>query len=352
MIAYFVWNLNSYSGAAQQALLLAKNVNRKILIFNHNNKVYKKYRENDLIEIVDLPKSSFLQVLIIIYHTIKNKINIYHIHGPFGVDLALGVLLKKKVILKTTLLGDDDVDSLRSKKFWGIRCLLLKKISKNIVLSERLREINLKYFLESRIEKISNGVFLTENCPTLQEKENAFCFVGLVCDRKRTYESISYFIGNYAYLKDSKMYVVGPHNGVSNNPEFSDSYVAKCFELVEKHCMQERIVFTGKVSKKQTLDIFRKSKALLFFSEKEGMPNVVLEAMANNCVPIVTDMDGVMREIIEDGKQGYILESVSKCVGIDELEEIIRLQSSFDLMRLCFDINIIAEKYNKIYGNL
>lgn len=37
------------------------------------------------------------------------------------------------------------------------------------------------------------------------------------------------------------------------------------------------------------------------------MPNVVLEAMANNCVPITSEMDGV---IFEDKKQGFIWENL------------------------------------------
>jgi hypothetical protein len=39
MIAYFVHNLDSYSGVAQQALLLAKSMKKEILFFNHNNRL-------------------------------------------------------------------------------------------------------------------------------------------------------------------------------------------------------------------------------------------------------------------------------------------------------------------------
>jgi len=60
------------------------------------------------------------------------------------------------------------------------------------------------------------------------------------------------------------------------------------------------VIFTGKLSKDKTYDIYKKSVALLFFSKKEGMPNVLLEAMAHNCIPIVSDIYEVSKEIIGD----------------------------------------------------
>lgn len=67
MISYFVHNLDSYSGA----LLLARHLNRKVLFFN---KEFKKYKHNDLIEIIDLPQNKFLQLFIILFFTLKYKI--------------------------------------------------------------------------------------------------------------------------------------------------------------------------------------------------------------------------------------------------------------------------------------
>ena len=139
MTAYFVHNLDSYSGAAQQALLLAKNMKRDILFLNHNNKTFKKYKYNEFIKIIDLPQNRFLQIFIILFFTLKHKIKIYHFHGSFNIGMLLGTLLRKKMILKTTLLGDDDFDTFASKKSWKIRYFLIKHIYKNIVLSKNKR---------------------------------------------------------------------------------------------------------------------------------------------------------------------------------------------------------------------
>lgn len=353
MIAYFVHNLDSYSGAAQQALLLAKYIKKDILFFNHNNKVYKRYRHNEFIEIIDLPQSRLLQLFIILFFTLKYKIKIYHFHGSFGLGMIIGTILRKKIILKTTLLGDDDFDTYAKKRSWKVRYFLIKHVYKNIVLSKKLKEINSKYIDSSKIELIPNGVLLAEKCPTLEEKENAFCFVGLVCERKRTYESIKYFIDNYSEDTTSKMYVVGPYKGIQNNREFSDEYVAKCFELIKNNSLQNRVIFTGRLNKEKTQDVFKRSKALLFFSDKEGMPNVVLEAMANNCVPITSEMDGVIREIFEDEKQGFILDKDYKKIYMQQIDNLILEKTSYYFIKNKFDIELISNHYLKfIYSEV
>lgn len=353
MIAYFVFNLDTHSGAAQQALLLAKNVERDILIFNYNHKTeYKKYRFNDRIEIIDLPKSLLITTFIVLMHTLKHRIEIYHMHGGFLNIQLLGILLKRKNILKTTLMGSDDFDTLSKKKRWDIWHFAIRRLTKNIVLSNKIQEINEKYIESDKIIKISNGVLLPADCPTLAEKENSFCFVGTVCKRKRTYESIQYFIDNYSMIPETKMYIIGPYRAVENHiNELSDEYVKECFNLIDKYDLNDRIIFTGRVGKDETLDYFSKCKALLFFSEKEGMPNVVLEAMANNCVPIVNEMDGVAKEIFDGPEGGFIIDNSKTKISIDRIEKLIKAQGPYLTIKKS-SIEIISQKYNEIYNDL
>lgn len=44
----------------------------------------------------------------------------------------------------------------------------------------------------------------------MTKKENELGVVGMVCPRKRTYETIKYYVDNYSKLKNSKLYIVGP----------------------------------------------------------------------------------------------------------------------------------------------
>lgn len=76
--------------------------------------------------------------------------------------------------------------------------------------------------------------------------------MGLVCERKKTYESIKYFIDNYSQDETSKMYVVGPYKNMQNNHEFSNEYVNSCFELIKNNNLEKRVIFTDRVSKEET----------------------------------------------------------------------------------------------------
>jgi glycosyltransferase involved in cell wall biosynthesis len=103
--------------------------------------------------------------------------------------------------------------------------------------------------------------------------------------------------------------------------------------MVKKHDLIDRIIFTGGVSKEQTQAFFSKCKSLLFFSEKEGMPNVVLEALANNCVPIVNSMDCVAKEIFDDSGGGFILEDSKRKISIEMIENLIEVEGPYSTIQ-------------------
>lgn len=351
MIAFFVYDFDSYSGSGQQAFLLAKNIDQNILLFNYFKPKYKKYRLTDKIVVIDLPRSVILTTLIVFMFTLKYKIKIYHMHGGFPNIQLLGILLGRKNILKTTLLGSDDFDTLSMKKSWNLWYFAIRHLAKNIVLSDKAREINSKYIDSNKIVKISNGVTVPDICPSFVDKENSFCFAGLICQRKRTLDSIQYFIDNYSMIPTTRMYVIGPYQGIEDSTKFTNEYVRECFKLIDKYDMSDRIIFTGEIKKDQVHKFFSKCKALLFFSEKEGMPNVVLEAMANNCVPIVSEMDGVSKEIFDSSVGGYILDNTNHKISINMIDKLIEEQGPYLTIKKS-SIENIAQTYKEIYNEL
>jgi glycosyltransferase involved in cell wall biosynthesis len=54
------------------------------------------------------------------------------------------------------------------------------------------------------------------------------------------------------------------------------------------------------------LQLMRESTVLVLASRWEGMPNVVLEAMANALPVVATSIDGI-RELIDDGTTGWLV---------------------------------------------
>ena len=83
-------------------------------------------------------------------------------------------------------------------------------------------------------------------------------------------------------------------------------------EVLKKYVRSKNlsdIRFTGKLSGKDLSKEYQKADFFLFLSYGEGMPTVVLEAMAFG-LPIFTRRVGGLADFFEDGKMGYITDSL------------------------------------------
>ena len=76
-----------------------------------------------------------------------------------------------------------------------------------------------------------------------------------------------------------------------------------CKELVEGGWIR----FLGVVDHEQVLQLLEEHDAFIMTSEFEGMPNALLEAMGRGCVPLVTDMESAVPELVRDGDNGYVV---------------------------------------------
>lgn len=341
-----MYNLNKYSGAAQQALLLASFLKTSIFFFNHEDGEYSVKRISDKIVIVNLPKNRILRIFIIVWYLLNKNIKILHLHGFFKHGIILGFLFRKRVILKTTLMDSDDFLTL-SKDFNSRLFLrfLLYCVDLNICLTEQLRKINVGFISDLKIKVVPNAVEIPKNISSV--KDNVFCFVGLVCERKGTYESIEYFLRHYLSAPGSLMYVIGPVGGIK---ESDDNYIQKCRELIAAYEAQDRVLFLGNLAKSDVIEYLKISKALIFFSRKEGMPNVVLEAMANNCAPITTGIDGVIDELLdEDTKVNVTVRSYCEGIRLDVIDNVLATKELVHQAEKKFSIDHIARNYMAEY---
>ncbi|MBD3842368.1 MAG: glycosyltransferase [Campylobacterales bacterium] len=347
MIAYFVYNLNKYSGASQQALSLAKSMKMPIAILNHEKGIgFSKKKINEHVEQINLPSNRLLALLYLIFFLLIKKVKVIHLHGFFKHGILLARFLRKKVILKTTLMGSDDFESLyRKARYKKFIKFLIGCVDVNICLTRQLYNKNRNFIDESKIKIIPNGVALPTN--VLTQKENIFCFVGLICERKGAFESIEYYLKNYLVLPGSKMYVVGPLEGLN---ESDSSYVKKCHTLVAQYGASDSVIFTGNIPNQDVQDIFRISKALIFFSKNEGMPNVVLEAMSHNCLPITLGLDGVVIEILGGNIDSQLtLTDPRHVIDVNVMNQFIKNSDLSRIAREKFSMDSISFKYQGLY---
>lgn len=82
---------------------------------------------------------------------------------------------------------------------------------------------------------------------------------------------------------------------------FGKHYISDYFEK------DERVNFTGNISREKSVEIINKSDIFLLPSHKEGCPITLLEAMSVGTIPIVSNSKHASSEIIIDNYNGFIL---------------------------------------------
>lgn len=80
-----------------------------------------------------------------------------------------------------------------------------------------------------------------------------------------------------------------------------------CIRLAEKLGIADSCRFTGRLTREQTLEEFRKAEVFVMISSPETLGLVYLEAMSQGCVAIGSRNEGI-DGILVDGKNGYLVE--------------------------------------------
>jgi glycosyltransferase involved in cell wall biosynthesis len=76
-------------------------------------------------------------------------------------------------------------------------------------------------------------------------------------------------------------------------------------ELIEKLHLQHRVKLVGYVD--NPLKFFKAADVFVLSSHVEGLPNVLVEAMMCGCTPVATDCPTGPREVLQDGRFGYLV---------------------------------------------
>lgn len=173
-------------------------------------------------------------------------------------------------------------------KRWMIRQVLSD--TRVLVQSEEI-EVDVREFipeLEPDIGVLGNGVTVPDEQASLDS--NIVLFVGRLAPKK----GVKYLIEAMGCVEsDAELWIVGDGQKRSE---------------LEQQASEVDIeaTFYGEVGPGDVDDFYRKAAVLVLPSlEGEGMPNVVLEAMAYG-VPVVTTRSGGLPQIIEDGRNGYL----------------------------------------------
>ena len=158
---------------------------------------------------------------------------------------------------------------------------------------------------ENKIKKITPGVDREIFSPDLSiKKENVFLSIGRIQEQKGQLQTLE-FLNNFKKTEnDFKCIFIGGPSGKHGN-----EYLKELKETVENFNLDTHVEFMNNLPQTKIVDLLNKAKLLIHTSQFETFGLVAIEANAMG-VPVLTNNNGSLMEIIENNKNGYLSENL------------------------------------------
>ena len=158
---------------------------------------------------------------------------------------------------------------------------------------------------ENKIKKITPGVDREIFSPDLSiKKENVFLSIGRIQEQKGQLQTLE-FLNNFKKTEnDFKCIFIGGPSGKHGN-----EYLKELKETVENFNLDTHVEFMNSLPQTKIVDLLNKAKLLIHTSQFETFGLVAIEANAMG-VPVLTDNNGSLMEIIENNKNGFLSENL------------------------------------------
>ena len=183
----------------------------------------------------------------------------------------------------------------------------------------------------------------------LKERNNKIGFFGTLSESKGVDKLCEALIRIRDYLEEKDVEVVIGGDGPLYN------YIK---EMIDKNDLHDRINVVGWVQHEKIPDYLNEIKLLILPSISEGLPNIILEAMACR-TPVLATPVGAIPDIIKDGKTGFILEkntpeyiskNIIRVLECPKLEEITN--NAYRLFKRRFTYDAALNRYIRIFRKL
>ena len=209
-----------------------------------------------------------------------------------------------------------------------IRQWKLEQYKHKILISDR-------HFLDFDIFKITKNI---------DERKNLVGYIGRLSKEKGILTFIE-VIQIVAKKRDENIEFLIVGDGELND---------KIIEFLNKNNLDNKVKVTGWISHEKLPDYLNELKLLVLPSYTEGLPNIILEAMACG-TPVLATPVGSIPDIIKDDETGFI---IKKSNPTEIAEKILCILNNPDLQRITenaknlvekqFNFEICVENYKKV----
>jgi glycosyltransferase involved in cell wall biosynthesis len=246
---------------------------------------------------------------------------------------------------------------------WFLRVFeerMLERSNRIIAVSDFTRSELLQYYKvkENKIRVIHNGVDVDKFKPAADKlkakaelgfnpEDKAILSVGRLYARKGLFTLIESMALVTRKFKNAKFIIAG--KGLSNEMKKLVNYAAKLG-------VKDNIVFTGYFPDKELPRLYQAADIFAFSTFYENLPFAVLEALSSG-LPVVTTRVGGIPEMIEDGKNGFLVEPSNARELADRILYYLEHPAVASEMALLarknienhFDWRLIVKKVVKVY---
>ena len=309
-----------------------------------------------------IPKPT-LTMLKILWKFLRKKHDLINTQTRFMITSFLGLVFAKikRIPLihtergtKHSVVSDRIIDLISKTYDHTIGSLIVKSAWKNIGVSSAACDF-LRHLGAKETIVIHNGI----DANLFRKKDNKLrgelalddamvvTFCGRLIYAKGVHDLISVFTDIKREFNNLELLIVG-----------YGPYKQELEKLAEKTC-KEKILFLGRKNRKEIAEILSITDIFVNPSYSEGLPTSVLEASAMGLPIVATDVGGTS-EIIENYKTGLIVppgdtkllkEKISELIEDKDLRRVLG-ENAHKVTKEKFDWDVIAKKYEKIYGEV
>lgn len=264
----------------------------------------------------------------------RRRYDVAHFFGmgdTYYLPILMIKAIGKRIIVRASSLGSDDLSSIRSYRFGWLRLRVLELIDAFIGNSPIVTKASLQVSQNVGVVEISSGADLEVFRPVNSEEERlslrrelgmskkdyVAIFIGFVCENKGAYFLAEVWSSLMFNVPDAQLYLIGPRR-LSSRIGGKD-FISRLDQYIVGHSLDNNIHFR---EVKDVVPYLKAADVFVNASLREGLPNAMIEAIACGLPVIVRDKPWVCAELVEDGINGYVVADENPASYAERLNEL------------------------------
>jgi glycosyltransferase involved in cell wall biosynthesis len=376
ILMYSTYFPPEFSGAAQQALMLARQLRR---LGHHVEFVTVRWRDlpqHDVVEGFPVTRLHagrrrkhrelrlWANLCAYVWRR-RRDFDVLHSHGAYYTNAIVGPLARVaglKSIVKASL-ASDDLHNVGRTLSGRLHLSLLRQVDACVAISHDLvREFGDCGVAAERIHYLPNGVDTDLFHPVDAASRSALrarlglpadrpvaLYVGVMDGRKNIEWLARQWVARDGFGMDAQLLAIGPQSREDPDGELIGRLRALQHEAPRRFALHAHSA--------EIENYLRAADLLVLPSHREGLPNVVLEAMASGLPCVAADVSGT-RDLVRNGHTGYTYvpddaESLAGAVTRALAPDARALGDNGRRMaEQTFSLEAIAREYSALYGSL